>query len=322
MNKILLYNSGGGLGDCIQLFDLITSLKIKFKNSEIYYLGAHENHFQKSLKEYNIDIPTFNIDLKYFGFRWKHLLLTKNKLKTISVSKFDLVIDLQSKIRNTLILKQIPSKYFYSPTMDYFFSSDKNKYLNTKNNINLILDNVGKLINEEIKKIKYDISSIDKKYFEEANRILPESDYLGISLTQGNVYRKKSWSLNKFLNLSKSIVEKGYKPVFLIKNDEKDLINKIKSQISSAIFPELNTNLACPAFITAISTRLKKAISIDNGIMHMIGLANIPMIVLFGPTNSEKFAPKIQNIKVLDSKIMNNSNDIETIKEDDVLKFI
>ena len=322
MNKILLYNSGGGLGDCIQLFDLITSLKIKFKNSEIYYLGAHENHFQKSLKEYNIDIPTFNIDLKYFGFRWKHLLLTKNKLKTISVSKFDLVIDLQSKIRNTLILKQIPSKYFYSPTMDYFFSSDKNKYLNTKNNINLILDNVGKLINEEIKKIKYDISSIDKKYFEEANRILPESDYLGISLTQGNVYRKKSWSLNKFLNLSKSIVEKGYKPVFLIKNDEKDLINKIKSQISSAIFPELNTNLACPAFITAISTRLKKAISIDNGIMHMIGLANIPMIVLFGPTNSEKFAPKIQNIKVLDSKIMNNSDDIETIKEDDVLKFI
>ena len=322
MNKILLYNSGGGLGDCIQLFDLITSLKIKFKNSEIYYLGAHENHFQKSLKEYNIDIPTFNIDLKYFGFRWKHLLLTKNKLKTISVSKFDLVIDLQSKIRNTLILKQIPSKYFYSPTMDYFFSSDKNKYLNTKNNINLILDNVGKLINEEIKKIKYDISSIDKKYFEEANRILPESDYLGISLTQGNVYRKKSWSLNKFLNLSKSIVEKGYKPVFLIKNDEKDLINKIKSQISSAIFPELNTNLACPAFITAISTRLKKAISIDNGIMHMIGLANIPMIVLFGPTNSEKFAPKLQNIKVLDSKIMNNSDDIETIKEDDVLKFI
>ena len=31
MKNILLYNSGGGLGDCIQLFDLITSLKIKFK---------------------------------------------------------------------------------------------------------------------------------------------------------------------------------------------------------------------------------------------------------------------------------------------------
>ena len=55
-----------------------------------------------------------------------------------------------------------------------------------------------------------------------------------------------------------------------------------------------------------MSTRLDKAISIDNGVMHMIGLANIPMIVLFGPTNSKKFAPKIKNIDILDSKILIN----------------
>ena len=90
----------------------------------------------------------------------------------------------------------------------------------------------------------------------------------------------------------------------------------------SALFPELETNLSCPALITAMATRLEKAISIDNGIMHMIGLANIPMIVLFGPTNSKKFAPKINNIEILDSKILNNSEDIETINEEDILKFI
>ena len=71
-----------------------------------------------------------------------------------------------------------------------------------------------------------------------------------------------------------------------------------------------------------MATRLEKAISIDNGIMHMIGLANIPMIVLFGPTNSKKFAPKINNIEILDSKILNNSEDIESINEEDILKFI
>ena len=32
--------------------------------------------------------------------------------------------------------------------------------------------------------------------------------------------------------------------------------------------------------------------------MHMMGLANIPMIVLFGPTDSEKFAPKINSIQI------------------------
>ena len=84
----------------------------------------------------------------------------------------------------------------------------------------------------------------------------------------------------------------------------------------------LNTNMSCPALVTAMATRLDKAVSIDNGVMHMIGLANIPMIVLFGPTNSEKFAPKIENIDILDSKILNKSDDIETIREEDVLKFI
>ena len=58
MKNILFYNSGGGLGDSIQLFTLILSLKNHFKDSEFYYLGAHENHFQGKLKEFNIDIKT------------------------------------------------------------------------------------------------------------------------------------------------------------------------------------------------------------------------------------------------------------------------
>ena len=322
MKNILIYNSGGGLGDSIQLFDLVTSLKNNFKDASLFYLGAHENHFQGSLKEYGIDVPTFEMNLKYFGFRWKHLFLAKKLFNQKSIDKFDLIIDLQSKIRNTLILNRIPSKYFYSSTLNYFFSTNKNNYVSTKNNLNLILSNIGKLIDKEITIHKYDIKKINSKYFEEAKRLLPEDKYIGISLTQGNAYRKKSWSLKKFINLAKLIINKGYKPVFFLNDNDKDLIDNIKLEINSALFPELDTNLSCPALITTMATRLEKAVSIDNGIMHMVGLANIPMIVLFGPTNSKKFAPKIENIEILDSKILNNSDDIETISEEDVLKFI
>ena len=72
MKKILFYNSGGGLGDSIQLFPLILSLKNYFSNSEFYYLGAHENHFENKLKDYNINLKTLNLNLKYFGFRIWH----------------------------------------------------------------------------------------------------------------------------------------------------------------------------------------------------------------------------------------------------------
>ena len=54
----------------------------------------------------------------------------------------------------------------------------------------------------------------------------------------------------------------------------------------------------------------------------MIGLANIPMIVLFGPTNSKKFAPKNNFTTILDSKEMYNSNDIDSISVDDVFSKI
>ena len=51
--KILIYNSGGGLGDSIQLFPIILSLQEHFKHSKLYYLGSHINHFDHKLKEYN-----------------------------------------------------------------------------------------------------------------------------------------------------------------------------------------------------------------------------------------------------------------------------
>ena len=89
MKKILFYNSGGGLGDSIQLFPLILSLKNHFKESKIYYLGAHENHFLGKLKEFNIKIQTLDLGLKYFGFRWWHLLFAKKRITQRNYGKFN-----------------------------------------------------------------------------------------------------------------------------------------------------------------------------------------------------------------------------------------
>ena len=102
--KILLYNSGGGLGDSIQLFPLILSLQNHFKNCDLYYLSSHENHFLGKLKDFGIKIKSLDLGLKYFGFRWWHFFVVKKRFKNLGLNKFDLVIDLQTKIRNTVIL--------------------------------------------------------------------------------------------------------------------------------------------------------------------------------------------------------------------------
>ena len=46
------------------------------------------------------------------------------------------------------------------------------------------------------------------------------------------------------------------------------------------------------------------------------------MIVLFGPTNSEKFAPKNRFTKILDSKTLHKTKDIDSINVDEVLSLI
>ena len=321
--KILIYNSGGGLGDSIQLFDIIYSLREKFGSNNIFYLSAHKNHFNNSLFDYNIQLNELKTDIIYFGFRFWHLFKSKkNILKSNSIEQFDLIVDLQSKLRNTIILKQFPSKYFYSSTLNFKFCNVAKDYISTKFDLKNILINIEKLLDTEIPFKKYDFNEINEKYFNEAKRLLPDDNYVGFSVTQGNEYRKKSWPIEKFINVAKKISLSNKKPVFFIEKNNLELIQRIKGEINNAVFPELDSQLSGPPLVTALSSRLNKAISIDNGIMHMIGLADIPMIVLFGPTNSKKFAPKVKNIEILDSKIIYNSEDISNITEDDVLKLI
>ena len=299
MKKILIYNSGGGLGDSIQLFSLLLSLKNHFRKSKFYYLGAHTNHFNGKLKEYGVSLETLDFDIKYFGFRWWHLLFVKKKASKKQLGKFDLIIDLQTKFRNSLILKQIPHEQFYSRTLNGFFSTKK-LHSNSSNH----LENLSLFVEDDIIELDYKVNKLSKEILKEAKRLLPNSNYVGFSITQGNEYRK-----NKV-------------PVFFIEKDNIELIEKIKNQVPSAIFPELKSKLSCPALVTALASRLNIAVSIDNGIMHMMALAKIPMIVLFGPTNSDKFAPKNKFTKILDSKKIHKTKNIDSIKVDEVLSLI
>ena len=315
MKKILIYNSGGGLGDSIQIIPLILSLKNHFRRSNIYYLGAHPNHFEDKLKEYNIKIQTLDLNLKYFGFRWWHIFFVKNNFK--NDSRFDLVIDLQSKFRNTIILKRIPHVHFCSTTFNNFFSSKKLKYKSNNH-----IENLNIFLEEKIKSIHFNHNKLPKILINAAKKLLPKSNYIGFSITQGNEYRKKSWSIYKFISLANKSLIKNKIPVFFIEKNQEHIIEKIKNQVPGALFPETETDLSCPALVTALASRLDQAVSIDNGVMHMMALSNIPMIVLFGPTSSEKFAPKNNFIKILDSKKIHNTKDINSISVDEVYDLI
>ena len=58
-----------------------------------------------------------------------------------------------------------------------------------------------------------------------------KNNYIGFSITQGNVYRKKEWSMENIVKISSKLVENKKTPIFFIeKKDQK--LNKKKEKFN------------------------------------------------------------------------------------------
>jgi len=320
INRVLFYNSGGGIGDAIQILPLINTLKNELKNTKFYYLSAHENHFNSTLKELNSEIETLDLKIKYFGFRWWHALIIKKRIRKQNIPPFDLILDLQTKIRNSLILKLIPHQKFISTCFNLKLSKPN---LNIKKESKIdktILKAVNILLEKNYQFSEYNINKIHKKFHLESEKLLPKNNYVGLSITQGNIYRKKEWPLENIIKICNILLKSNKIPVFFIDKKNIQLKIKINKLLPNALFPEHLSNLEGPALVACLGKRLEFVISIDNGVMHMLSLSKVPMITLFGPTDSEKFAPKYKNSIVLDSKKLYNTENVSAITVEDVLE--
>tara|TARA_Y100000590_G_scaffold380390_1_gene448718 strand:- start:3826 stop:4821 length:996 start_codon:yes stop_codon:yes gene_type:complete len=320
INRVLFYNSGGGIGDAIQILPLINTLKKEFKGANFYYLSAHKNHFNSTLKDLNCEINTLDLKIKYFGFRFWHALIIRKRVKNENIGSFDLIIDLQSKIRNSLILKKIPHKNFISPCFNFKFSKPNLKIKKEKKIDKTILKAINIAFKKDYQISEYNMENINEKFHLESKKLLPGSNYVGFSITQGNIYRKKEWPLNNIVKISNKLLENNKIPVFFIEKENIQLKDKISKLIPKALFPEHESKLKGVALVACLGKRLDFAISIDNGVMHMLSLSKVPLITLFGPTDSEKFAPEYSRSIVLDSKKIYNTKNISSITVEDVLQ--
>ena len=217
-------------------------------------------------------------------------------------------------------MKIIPHKKFISSSFNFKLSKP-NLSIKKENKIaETILKAINILFEKNYQITEYNINKIHKKFHSESEKLLPNKNYVGLSITQGNVYRKKEWPLDNVMKISNKLLESSKIPVFFIEKKNTELKNKINKLIPNALFPEYESELSCPALVACLGKRLDFAISIDNGVMHMLSLSKVPMITLFGPTDSEKFAPKYKNSIILDSKKLYNTKNVSSITVEDVLQ--
>ena len=60
------------------------------------------------------------------------------------------------------------------------------------------MENLSLFLEEDVIELEYKVNQLPKNLLAEAKKLLPKSNYVGFSITQGNEYRKK---VGQYINL-------------------------------------------------------------------------------------------------------------------------
>jgi len=271
------------LGDGILKYPFVCHLREVFPQAEITWISGHNKSIYSSLlsplvKE-KIDVV---MDHKRMGFSWKELLFAPLK-------GFDLFINTHKSLKTTLILKHLKHRYFVDASYNFLFSNFKpsKKTVLPKH----LTDKLISLIPAEVPKKDYLVPL--NAAMEKEVAILFNAEKTYIALAPGAGQKKKQWPLENFIKVALEQVEKNRIPVFLLGPGESHLQALLQETVPESLFPlqEKPQFLKDPLYTTAIAKHCKCSVANDSGTGHLLGLAHIPLISLFGPTTSDKLRP-------------------------------
>ena len=311
IKNILYISTGGGIGDTLSCIPIINYLNKNLKPEKIYFYSTdlEKFWFEKNLLEFKpenlVQIKSFP---QHFGTKISQINLSRKLIKFFDFKYFDLIIDNQTVLKNTMVYKKIPHKYYISPCLMYLFS--KPLFLSSKiRNTNLrIINYLNKLLQ------KNDIADysikIPYEFLNEAKKIIKK----------GHPGRNKEININEIVKLANYYSNK-YIPTFFIENKYNDLKKILKINIKNSYFPEelINKNFQKPIMVTALGSLTSFNITIDNGISHMLSFSNNKNYIFYNDF-SEKFRPLCDNTIIFDCK--SNDQTIEKLTHKEIINFV
>ena len=246
--------------------------------------------------------------------------------KPLNGRKFDLLIDTQTHVLTSIIVKTINHKYFLSGCANFLFSDIK-----PPENFSRHLNLSKRLVQLSEIASGYQITlpppplPLDKKYRYLAKQALPgKKDYIGIAPGAGDI--RKCWKLDNFINVALDLVKKKRTPVFFLGPKEKKFLKLIRTKVPKSLFPEWgkfnNKRIKGPAFVIALAERVKCSLSNDSGTAHMLDAGGSPVIKIFGKSLPGKYTGLTPGSISIDSRDFGSTDNINKIKPDFVNKVI
>ena len=297
IHSILVYVGGDLIGDALMKLPFLRALRNAYPNAHISWCaGKHKSTFTKELAPLITGIIDGVMEKagfdKPFKFFYTHPL---------NGQKFDLIIDTQRGFFTTILVKRIRHKIFISGAANFLLSDIKpiRPYNRPSLMIHQMMDLLeiasGKVPNPNFELI---LPDAEKAL---ASKVLPKGPlYIGLAPGAGDL--KKCWPMKNFIEVAKNQLKLGRKPVFILGPNELASTEKIRNAVPDALYPTAPTDkffTPTVSFSIALSQRLAAAVANDSGAGHILALADIGLISLFGPTSPEKFAPTAKKSQVI-----------------------
>lgn len=302
VGSVLVYVGGDLVGDGLMKLPFVRALRRAFPTARITWCaGKHRSAYARALAPLVFGLIDEVIERAGFDRPLRFLLR-----RPIGGRAFDLVIDTQRGVLATLLLRRLPHRQFISGAADFWLSDVRPApgYRRPASMVRQMLDLLelatGKPAAPDAPLV------LDAAVHLAAEQALPPGRiYVGIAPGAGG--RQKCWPLERFVALARAQLAKDRVPVFVLGPDEEDWAASLQADVPEALIPASHPSSGRPgsrdpAFTIALAGRLAVAVANDSGVGHMIAAADVPLVSLFGPTQSEKFAPAAHRLTVIDAR--------------------
>ena len=322
------------VGDGLIKLPFIRSLRQVFPNSKITWIaGTHKSEFNRTLAPLVKGLLDEVIEESNVGFIGVNEAKISQRLSDLTnlfkpplnSREFDLLIDTQTHFLTTLIVRTIRHKFFLSGCANFYFSDVKPSFgFKRALNLSQRLVQLAEIAYGEQIKVPPPPLPLERKYRELAKAALPKNkNYIGFAPGAGDT--RKCWKLENFIKVAKYFSENKRIPVFFLGPKEEKWLKIVKKIVPNSLFPEWGKykkeRVSGPAFVIALSERIKCALANDSGTAHMIDAGGAPIVKVFGRSLPGKYTGLTPGSVNIDSRVF-GSADINMITPNYVIKKI
>jgi ADP-heptose:LPS heptosyltransferase len=302
MRSVLIYSMGEVIGDGLIKLPFIASLKDAFPRASIHWCAAKGSTvYAHALKPIVAGLIDEVIDAGVTGVKVSDLLLLR---KPFGGRRFDVVIDTQTNVRRTLVVKRARAAggVFVSPAAAFRVSDVKQTAPWPEAMVDRLQVLASLAAGRRIE--ARPLALTDQGALTAAATLLPDgARYIGFAPGAGGVVKR--WPLERYIALAAAQATAGRTPVFFLGPDEMEMADQVRAALPGAVFPEFGRTdpfqtVKGPLLVVALASRLAAAVANDAGPGHMLAAGGAPLLTLQRDRRrAVKFHPAARRLKML-----------------------